>query len=73
MFSIYYNIRSTDKDTMVVTDATDTDCYVQAAAISKKIQGPLALKRKGQLISCNELCPPNLTKITVQFYMGDWV
>ena len=41
MFSIYYNIRSTNKDTMVVIDATDTDCYAQAAAISKKIQGHL--------------------------------
>ena len=38
MFSIYYNIRSTDSDTMVVTDTTDTDCYAQAATISKKIQ-----------------------------------
>ena len=46
MFSIYYNIRSTNKDTMVVIDATDTDCYAQAAAISKKIQGPLALNKK---------------------------
>ena len=52
MFSIYYNIHSTDKDKMVVTDYTDVDCYGQAAAISKKIQGP------------------NLTKITVQFYMN---
>ena len=51
MFSIYYDIRSTDADTMVVIDTTDTDCYVQAAAVSKKIQGPLALRRKGQLIS----------------------
>ena len=41
MFSIYYDIRSTNKDTMVVIDATDTDCYAQAAAISKKIQGHL--------------------------------
>ena len=46
MFSIYYNIRSTNKDTMVVIDATDTNCYAQAAALSKKIQGPLALKKK---------------------------
>ena len=46
MFLMYFNIRSTDKDTMVVNDATDTDYYAQAAAISKKIQGPLALKRK---------------------------
>ena len=46
MFSIYYNIRSTNKDTMVVIDATDTDYYAQAAALSKKIQGPLALKKK---------------------------
>ena len=36
MFSIYNNIRSTDKDKMVVIDATYTDCYAQAAAISKK-------------------------------------
>ena len=68
MFSIYYNIRSTDKDTMVVIDATHTDCYAQAAAISKKIQGPLALKRKGQLLLCYGLCPPNLAEIVVQFY-----
>ena len=68
MFSIYYNIRSTDKDTMIVIDTTDTDCYAQAAAISKEIKGPLALKRKGQLISCNELCPPNLAEIIVQSY-----
>ena len=65
MFSMYYNIHSTDKDTMVGIDAIDTDCYVHVAAISKKIQGPLALKRKGQLISCNKLCPPNLTEIIV--------
>ena len=68
MFSIYHIIRSTDQDTMVVIDATDTDCYVQAAAISQKIQGPLALKRKRQIISCHDLCPPNLAKIIVQFY-----
>ena len=68
MFSIYYNIHSTDKDTMVVTDATDADCYAQATTISKNIQGPFALKRKGQLLLCYELCPPNLTEIVVQFY-----
>ena len=68
MFSIYYNIRSTDKDAMILIDTTDTDCYAQAAAISNEIQGPLALKRKGQLISCNELCPPNLAEIIVQPY-----
>ena len=27
MFSIYYNVRSTDKDTMILIDATDTYCY----------------------------------------------
>ena len=69
MSSIYYNIRSTGKDAMVLIDATDTDCYAQAAAIFNKIQGALALKRKGQLISCNELYPPNLAEIIVQFYM----
>ena len=68
MFLIYYNVRSTDKNTMVVIYATDTDCYAQAAVTSKKIQGLLALKRKGQLISCNEFCPPNLAEIIVQFY-----
>ena len=46
MFPICYNIRSTDKDTMVVINAKNTDCYAEAAAISKKIQGLLALKRK---------------------------
>ena len=51
MFLMYFNIRSTDKNTMVVNDATDTDYYAQAAAISKKIQGPLALKRKASF-SC---------------------
>ena len=45
---------------MVVIHATDTDCYAHAAAISKKIQGPLGLKRKDQLISGNELGQPNL-------------
>ena len=44
--TIYYNIRSTDKDTMVVIDLTSTYCYVQAAAVSKKILSPTALKRK---------------------------
>ena len=53
---------------MVVIDTTDTHCYAQAAAISKKIQGQLALKMKSQLISYNELCPPNLAQIIVQFY-----
>ena len=28
-FSIYCNIGSIDKDTMLVIDATDTDCYAQ--------------------------------------------
>ena len=40
MFSVHYNIHSTEKDKMVVTDYMDVDCYDQAAAISKKIQGP---------------------------------
>ena len=68
MLSINYNIRSTDKDMMVVIDATDTYCYAQAAAISNKMQGPFALKRQRQLLLCYELCPPNLAKIVVQFY-----
>ena len=68
MFSICYNIHSTGKDAVVVINATDIDCYAQAAAISKKIQGPLALKRKGQLLLYCELCPPNLAEIVVQFY-----
>ena len=65
MFSIYYDIHSTDKDTMVGIDATDRDCHAQVVAISKKLQGLLALKRKGQLISCNKLCPPSLAEIIV--------
>lgn len=62
MFVINYNIRSTDKDTMVVIDTTYTDCYAQDVTIPKKIKGLFALKTKGQLILCNELCPPNLAK-----------
>ena len=54
---------------MVIIDTTDTDCYSQAAAISKKMQDPLALKRKGQLLLCYELCPPNLAEIVLQFYI----
>ena len=68
MFSLYYNICSTDKDMMVVTDATDTNCYAHATEISEKMQGLFALKRKGQLISCNELCQVDLVEIIVQFY-----
>ena len=67
MFSIYYNICSTDKDITVVIDATGTDCYAQAAVMSKNIQGPHVLKRKRQLLLCYELCPPNLVEIVVQF------
>ena len=37
MFVINYNIRSTDKDTMVVIDTTYTDCYTQDVTIPKKI------------------------------------
>ena len=40
MFSIYHKIRTED-DTLVVIDATDTDCYAQSAAISKAISRPL--------------------------------
>ena len=69
MFSIYYNIYSTEKDTIVVIDSTDAVAYAQAGSISKKIQGPLALKRKGQFISCNYFCPPNLAEIIVQCTM----
>ena len=68
MFSIYYNIHSIGKDAVVVINATGTDCYAQAAAISKKIQDPLALKRKGQLLLYCELCRQNLAEIVVQFY-----
>ena len=68
MFSICYKIRSDDKYTMVVTYATDTDCYSQSVVIFNKIQGHLALKTKDQLISFNELCQPNLAEITMKFY-----
>ena len=67
MFSIYHKIR-TENDTLVVIDATDTDCYAQSAAISKAISGPLAIKRKDQLISCNELCPSYVAEVIIQFY-----
>ena len=53
---------------MVVIDTTNTDCYTQDVAKSKKIQGLLTLKREGQFILCNDLCPPNLAEIIVQFY-----
>ena len=68
MFSIYHKIRTYDDDTLVVIDAADTDCYAQSAAISKLISGPLAIKRKEQLIKCDELCSSNIADIIIQFY-----
>ena len=67
MFSIYHKIRTED-DTLVVIDAADTDCYAQSVAISKAISRPLAIKRKDQLISCNELCPSYVAEVIIQFY-----
>ena len=49
---------------MVVTEATDADCYAQSVVKFKRMQGHLAWKT----ISLNELSPPNLADITVKFY-----
>ena len=68
MLSIYCTIRSNGINDAVVLDLNDTDCYVQAAAISHVVPGLLAIKRKKQYISAQELCPPNIAKIIAQFH-----
>ena len=54
MFSIYHKIR-TDDDTLVVIDTADTDCYVQSAALSKTISGPIAIKRGDQFVATEKI------------------
>ena len=65
MFSIYSMIRSTDCNTNVVIDVGDTDFYVQAAALSHKLDGSLGIKRKAQMISCYDLCTPDTANIII--------
>ena len=68
MFSLYYIIRSNGLYEPVVLDLSDTDCYVQAAALSHILPGLLAIKRKSQLISCHSLCSSQIAKIIVQLH-----
>ena len=68
MFSIYSAIRSHGLADHVVLDMNDTDCYVQAAAISNMLPGVLAIRRKQQFITARELCPPAIAKIIVQLH-----
>ena len=68
MFSIYSTIHLHGLDDLVVLDMNDTDCYVQAAAISNMIHGVLEIRRKQPFITALELCPPAITKIIVQLH-----
>ena len=68
MFSIYSMIRSTDCNTNVVIDVGDTDCYVQAAALSHKLDGSLGIKRKAQIICCHDLCTSDIANIIIPFH-----
>ena len=53
MFSIYSVIRSTDCYVTVDIDVDNTDCFVQAAALSHKLDGPPSIKRKSQVLLCS--------------------
>ena len=68
MFSIYATIRSHGLDDTVVLDTNDTDCYVQAAALSHVLPGVLAIRRKNQFVTARELCPPSMAKVIIQLH-----
>ena len=53
---IYSQLRQSDKTTVVVIDAEDTNVVVVCAHVAHKIEGVLGLKRKKSVLDCKKLC-----------------
>ena len=66
--SMYTLLREMGYSGPVVIDAADTDVYVAAAVISHQQPGVLCIKKKHDLISCNQLVPVEMSVCLVQFH-----
>ena len=51
-----------------VIDATDTDIYVEAVFISKKLTGMLCMKRKQETIICSDLVTDDMASSIVPLH-----
>ena len=66
--SMYTLLRQMGYSGPVVIDAADTDVYDAAAVISHQQPGVLCIKKKHDLISCNQLVPVEMSVCLVQFH-----
>lgn len=56
MLSFYVALRASGYNDPVVIDATDTDVYIQAAAVSHDVPGVICIKKKDELLFCRGMC-----------------
>ena len=70
IYYIYAQLRKQDYRNTVVIDAQDTDVIALSAYVSHKVEGTLALLRKGVLIYCKFLCSVEMAKIIVQLHVS---
>jgi hypothetical protein len=66
---IYSQLRQSDKTTVVVIDAEDTDVVVLCAHVAHKIEGVLGLKRKKSVLDCKKLCTADMASIIVPLHI----
>ena len=71
MLSFYVALRASGYYDPVVIDATDTDVYIQAAAISHDVPGVICIKKKDELLFCRGMCTnEDIPKCLIQFHVN---
>ena len=70
MMSFYVALRVSGYNDPVVIDATDTDVYIQAAAVSHDVPGVICIKKKDELLFCRGMCTnEDIAKCLIQFHV----
>ena len=74
LFSAYAKLRAGNYNGTVVIDSEDTDVYVQAivqaANVSKQLRGDLLIKRRPELINCDDMLSEEVASIIIPLHVG---
>ena len=69
MFYIYSQIRKAGKMETVMIDAEDTDVVILSAYVAHQLEATLAIRRKGKIISCRDLCSDDVAEILIPLHI----
>ena len=50
-------------------DARDTDVVILSAYVAHQLEGTLAIRKKGKIISCRDLCSDDVAEILISLHI----